>query len=78
MLPKYQQSEVRTEHSKNSIDHDSKMVSNSFQGDKTQIIKPPRIMFDVNKTSKHKSISQSKSNDSILRSLKDLKRCLRK
>lgn len=78
VLPKYQPSEIQTEYSKKSLGISQNTITNSFQGENLVCIKPSSLNTEGPKMTKHKSISQKRLNDSIFKSLNEIKKSLKK
>lgn len=78
ILPKYHPPEIQTEYSKKSLECNSKPIFGSFQGEKLTGVKVQHTPSEGTKMTKHKSISQKRLNDSIFKSLNEIKKSLRK
>jgi len=75
ILPKYEKQNIRTEYSMKSLSKIEKVTSNSFHGEFSRI---KRKSMGLKVGHKTKSISHKRLNDTIFRSLTDVKKVLNK
>lgn len=78
VLPKYKPAEIQTEYSKKSLKVVPNTVSGSFQGEKFKFARIHLPNNDDSGMPKHKSISQKRLNESIFKSLNEIKQSLKK
>ena len=75
ILPKYEKQNIRTEYSMKSLSKIEKVTSNSFHGEFSRI---KRKSMGLKVGHKTKSISHKRLNDTIFRSLNDVKKVMNK